>query len=180
MRDQIRLEVEAIHPLDGLESTTIHDTLRWIDSGSQLCRIEKPATPKKHLVSYFAIVDADHLLLVDHINAELWLPPGGHVEPNEHPKEAALREAREELSVEPAFFFDHPVLITSTETVGKTAGHTDISLWYVFHGCVEDQYTYNHSEFASVRWFHRDEIPIERSDPHMARFLTKLYGDQRM
>jgi 8-oxo-dGTP diphosphatase len=179
MREQIRSEVEAIHPLDELERATISDALRWIDSGSELCRIKRPATPDKHLVSYFAIVDSVHLLLVDHINAELWLPPGGHVEPNEHPRETALREAKEELAVEPCFLFEHPILITSTETVGRTAGHTDVSLWYVFAGDVGDEYVFDRSEFAFVQWFHRDEVPLERSDPHMARFLAKLYGTFR-
>ena len=177
MREQIRSEVLTIHPLDELEATTIGDTLKWIDSGLELCRLDKPATPDKHLVSYFAIVDADHLLLVDHINAELWLPPGGHVEPNEHPKETALREAKEELSIAPSFPVDHPILITRTETVGKTSGHTDVSLWYVFAGKRTDAYLFDRSEFASIRWFHRDEIALERSDPHMARFLAKLYRD---
>lgn len=177
MREQIRSEVASIRPLDELETATIEDTLKWIDSGTELCRIRKPADPDKHLVSYSVIVDADYILLVDHINAELWLPPGGHVEPNEHPKETALREVKEELSIEPRFLVDHPILITNSETVGKTAGHTDVSLWYIFSGRRMDDYLFDSSEFASIRWFHRDEIPFEKSDPHMARFLTKLYGD---
>jgi 8-oxo-dGTP diphosphatase len=35
------------------------------------------------------------ILLVDHVNAGLWLPPGGHVEPDEDPEVTARREARE-------------------------------------------------------------------------------------
>jgi 8-oxo-dGTP diphosphatase len=52
-------------------------------------------------VSYVAVLDlADgSSLLVDHINAGLWLPPGGHVESGEHPVETAGREAREELGM---------------------------------------------------------------------------------
>ncbi len=180
MREQIRSEVEAIDPLDELERATIAAALEWIDSGSELCRIVKPATPDKHLVAYFAIVDAEHILLVEHINAGLWLPPGGHVEPDEHPRQTALREAKEELAVEPRFLFTHPILITSTRTVGRTAGHTDVSLWYVFDGNMEDDYAFDHTEFASVKWFHRSEIPFEQSDPHMSRFLAKLYGPARL
>ena len=48
------------------------------------------------------------VLLVNHINAGLWLPPGGHVEPDEHPAQTASREALEELGIaeRPASFGD--------------------------------------------------------------------------
>ncbi|MFI5343447.1 MAG: NUDIX domain-containing protein [Chlamydiales bacterium] len=38
--------------------------------------------------------------LVDHKKANLWLPAGGHVEPNEHPRETVKREILEELSIQ--------------------------------------------------------------------------------
>ncbi|MEU4312510.1 NUDIX domain-containing protein [Nocardia sp. NPDC024068] len=33
------------------------------------------------------------------IKAGLWLPPGGHVEPDEHPARTACREVAEELGI---------------------------------------------------------------------------------
>lgn len=174
MRDQIRTEIESICPIDPLESQTKADTLAWIESGAELCRLEKPATPSRHLVSYFPVVDGDYVLLVDHINAQLWLPTGGHVEPGEHPRETALREAKEELSIEAEFLFDKPILITSTTTVGKTAGHTDISIWYALKGDQRMELAYNQTEFHSIRWFHRDEVPSDRTDPELGRFMLKL------
>lgn len=130
MRTEIRREIELIDPLDELEEISKAKALSWIDSGVELCRLEKPAIPAMHLVSYFVIVDGEYLLLVDHINAELWLPTGGHVESGEHPKTTVLREAREELSIDGEFFHDLPLFLTITETVGRTAGHTDVSIWY--------------------------------------------------
>ncbi|MEO1204418.1 MAG: NUDIX hydrolase [Pseudomonadota bacterium] len=174
MRAAIRDEVELIEPMDSLERQTKLDVLAWIDSGAELCRIEKPATPPKHLVSYFAVVDGDHILLVDHINAELWLPTGGHVDPGEHPRDAALREAREELSLAGEFLRDGPVFLTETETVGRTAGHIDVSLWYLLRGNRASKLTFDESEFRDARWFHRSDVPLERSDRHMSRFLRKL------
>lgn len=177
MRAEIREEVELIRPLDDLERESKLDVLAWIDSGAELCRLEKPATPPKHLISYFAVVDDEHLLLVDHINAELWLPTGGHVDPGEHPRDTALREAGEELSIEGEFLKEGPVLVTVTETVGKTAGHTDVSLWYVLRGDRSAKLDFDDSEFHEVRWFHKNDVPLDRTDKHMSRFLRKLYGD---
>ena len=97
MRAAIRREVASIRPFDELEKIHQADALAWIDSGVPLCRTAKPATPPKHLVSYFAVVDGHDILLVDHKSAQLWLPPGGHVEPGEHPRETVVRELFEEL-----------------------------------------------------------------------------------
>ncbi len=177
MREAIREEVELIQPLDGLELETKRDVLAWIDSGAELCRRVKPATPPKHLISYFAVVDGDHVLLVDHINAELWLPTGGHVDPGEHPRDTALREAQEELSLDGEFLKEGPVFVTVTETVGKTAGHTDVSLWYVLRGDRNSSLAFDTSEFHDAKWFHRDDVPLDRTDKHMARFLQKLFAE---
>ncbi len=174
IRNEIRDEVDAVRTADQEECETKSEVLSWIDSGAQLFRLEKPATPPRHLVSYFALVDGDYILLVDHINARLWLPTGGHVEPDEHPRAAALREAKEELGIDGEFLHDRPLLVTSTETVGRTEGHIDVSFWYVMKGDRRQNLLFDESEFRSVRWFHKDEVPLDRSDPHMGRFLEKL------
>ena len=176
MRREVRKEIVAIKPYDSLEENTISNVLDWIDSGVELCRIRKPDFPRKHLVSYFAVVDDEHLLLVDHINAELWLPTGGHVEPNEHPREAALRECSEELNFSGEFLIDEPILVTSTETVGKTSGHTDVSIWYALKGNRQLPVDYDPGEFNGVKWFHKDNLP-EDTDPHLGRFVEKLYAN---
>lgn len=170
--------VSCIAAFDELEKKHIEDTLTWIRSGAPLFRIAKPDVPNKHLVSYFVLLDsqAKKILLVDHKKALLWLPAGGHVEFNEDPTTTVRRECLEELGVETEFVFEGPVFLTSTVTVGLTAGHTDVSLWYVLKGDQNQLYKYDTSEFNSIRWFGFDEMPYEKSDPHMARFVEKLKG----
>ncbi len=168
--------MELIEPIDELELESRLDVLSWIDSGVEICRMEKPATPPKHLISYFALVDGQHILLVDHIDAELWLPTGGHVEPGEHPRTTVIREAKEELSIECEFLSAGPLFLTINETVGKTAGHTDVSLWYVLRGDRQAKLAFDQSEFCGVKWFHKDDVPLHRTDKHMGRFLRKLYA----
>lgn len=168
--------IAAIVPFDSIEASTRAAALAWVESGGPLCRTEKPATPPQHLVSYFVVIDADYVLLVDHINAGLWLPTGGHVEPGEHPRTTAQREAREELGIDARFVLPTPLFITSAETVGRTAGHTDISLWYVLRGSRAAELRLDLTEFREARWFHRTAVPLAASDPHFGRFLTKFYG----
>lgn len=173
----VESELSSIRPLDDLERAHLVDALGWVASGAQLYRVKKPASPPKHLVSYFAVIDGDYVLLVDHRNAQLWLPTGGHVEPDESPRTTVVRELREELgllvdvdSVGP------PLMVTVTDTVGLTRGHTDVSLWYAVRASRESVLVYDPVEFHSVRWFRFSEVPLERSDPNMGRFLEKLRG----
>jgi len=174
MRQQIRDEIAAIIPLDDVEAAHRADALAWVDSGASLCRTGKPATPPKHLVAYFAVIDGSGVLLVDHRNAELWLPTGGHVEPGEHPRTTVVRELLEELGFAAAHDISAPLMITCTTTVGQTAGHTDVSLWYAVRAERAQPIRFDEGEFKAVRWFDFEAVPHERSEPHLRRFLEKL------
>lgn len=175
MRSVVLSELMAIAPADAGEQVHWDDAIAWVESGAQLFRITKPATPPKHLISYFAVVDEDNILLVDHKNAQLWLPAGGHVEVDEHPRATVVRELYEELGIQISLDdVEPPLMVTCTETVGLTAGHTDVSLWYVVNADMATPITFDASEFNTVRWFKFQDVPLQRSDPHLARFLAKL------
>src|SRR5476649_2053306 len=128
--------VANIEPFDAVERAHRAETRQWIASGAPLYRIHKPDDPHQHLVSYFAVVDiaAAAILLVDHRLAGLWLPTGGHVEPDEDPRDTVTRELHEELGIAAELvpgLSSNPLFITQTTTVGADAGHIDVSLWYV-------------------------------------------------
>ncbi|MFN7709550.1 MAG: NUDIX hydrolase [Holosporales bacterium] len=168
--------VNEMIPFDDQEAQHLTEVRAWIASGAPLYRVQKPDVPDQHLVAYFVLFEeeAQKILLVDHRLAQLWLPTGGHVEPDEDPTDTVRRECFEELGVQAEFWLPHPVFITKTETVGLTAGHTDVSLWYVLRGKDNAHYTFDRGEFREIHWFYFDDIPYERSDPHMKRFIAKL------
>lgn len=60
-----------------------------------------PTVSRDFTVATF-VVNEQQVLLLWHRKIQKWLPPGGHIEANELPDEAAVREVREEtgLSVE--------------------------------------------------------------------------------
>lgn len=173
--DQI---VSSIEPLDPLESEQKQFVRNWIQSGKEIFRVAKPATPDTHLVSYFAVISPTEkkILLVDHKKAKRWLPPGGHVEPNEHPHDTVKREVKEELGIEADFLLDSPLFLTISKTSGAATGigHSDVSLWYVLSGSSQTLLDYDKKEFKRIRWFGIEDIPFDKSDPHMQRFITKL------
>jgi 8-oxo-dGTP pyrophosphatase MutT (NUDIX family) len=176
LRNAIRNLVSSIAPIDDLEKDHLAFVLSWIDTGTELFRIHKPANPPIHLVSYFLVFDPDNssILLVDHKNAGLWLPSGGHVEKDEHPRDTVLRECTEELGIEADFIWDEPYFLTVTQTVGTVEEHTDVSFWYLLKGRSTQSLNFDREEFHGIKWFTLNEIPYERTDPHMKRCMDKL------
>lgn len=147
--------VSKVTPFDDLEAEHQLEILRWLESTDDVYRRAKPATPNRHLVAYIPVVADGSSLLVSHINAGRWLPPGGHVEPDENPVEAARREAHEELGVE-ARFVEHPprpAFVTVTVTGGIDGGHTDVSLWFPLLGRRDMDLSSDPNEFTATRWW---------------------------
>ncbi len=173
MKAVILEELAAIEPLDEVERHHLADARAWIESDAELCRLRKPATPAKHLVAYFPVLEERHILLVNHRNAGLWLPTGGHVEPGEHPRAAVRRELREELGMDySASAIDPPLMITVTSTIGPDS-HVDVSLWYAVRGRRHDPVNFDGIEFEDANWFRFDDLPLNRTDPHLSRFISK-------
>jgi len=54
----------------------------------------------KHFTSSALIVDNNKVLLVYHKKLDVWLYPGGHIEQDENPDEALLREVKEETGLD--------------------------------------------------------------------------------
>ncbi|HYI24822.1 MAG TPA: NUDIX domain-containing protein [Thermomicrobiales bacterium] len=88
------------------------------------------------------VMSGDRVILHPHRKLGIWLPPGGHIEPNELPDEAARREVLEEAGIEidlvgprgiPADYPGQPIQLVrpegiQLETIGP--GHEHIDLVY--------------------------------------------------
>ena len=55
---------------------------------------------ERHFTATGFVVQDNATLLHWHAKLQCWLPPGGHVEPNEDPVQAVLREVAEETGVD--------------------------------------------------------------------------------
>jgi 8-oxo-dGTP diphosphatase len=181
LRAVISTLVAGVRPVDEQEAADQADILGWLGSGQSIFRTVPPATPPKHLVSYFALVDsANHLVLLgDHVKSGLWLPSGGHVEDGEDPRDTVNREAVEELGIR-AVFHDQlgagrPFFLTVTPTLGENS-HLDVSLWFVLACDSAAELTPDPREYRGVRWFplgRPEGWPADQFDPEMGRFARK-------
>ena len=179
-RTGIRDIVSEIRPHDHEEQVLLREVLRRIDNEAEL--VFKNA-PSKQFVTYFVLVDyaRKSLLLVDHIKAKLWLPPGGHVERDETPHATAVRELAEELGPRAAMVStvgSIPLFVSQGETRGS-GRHTDISLWYVVSADEQMWLDPDPGEFAGYKWMSLEQVlsaDISELDPGMHRFVQKLQG----
>lgn len=134
---------------------------------------------EKQFVASVYIIEQERVLLIYHRKLSKWLPPGGHLEPNETPPEAALREAREETGIEIEFIrqenfwverwnaksFERPYLCLLEEIPAykDTPAHQHIDFVYLARavGGVEQQ---NLEETDGLRWFTLEEAEALEAD----------------
>lgn len=183
--------IAAIEPGDDVERRHLRAGRAWAAGGADLYRRHADDVPPMHLVTYAVPWHAagSSILLGAHRKAGLWLPPGGHVAPGEHPWDAVTRECREQLGITaraPVQTGPHPVFFTITRT-RRGAQHTDVALWYLVDTGPDEVAEYDHGagdhdpggdvEFSAVRWFTIMALRQESGhdvEPHLGRFLVKL------
>lgn len=97
----------------------------------------------KHFTATAFVIRGDATLLHWHKRLQQWMPPGGHIEENEEPVEAVLREVREEtglvcevVATSPTHSFPYPDQIPAPYTIliedipGPGEPHKHIDLIY--------------------------------------------------
>jgi 8-oxo-dGTP pyrophosphatase MutT (NUDIX family) len=116
----------------------------------------------RDFVSTVFLVKDKKVLLVKHKKIGLWLPPGGHIENNETPGEAAVREVKEEtgfdIELKPEQF--HRIRILKTHHVEIhpiKEGHEHISFTY-FTTPIGGKLKINHKESDELRWFSKEDL----------------------
>src|SRR6476661_2802122 len=138
-----------------------------------------PAVPHIHEKIDFTVaifvVHEEKILLVHHRKLNKWLPLGGHIELNEDPEQAALREAREESGFEVELLGERPpttepgtrALIAprflDIHRITDTHEHIGMIYWA---RPKSGTMTLAASEHHDIRWVGSDEL--EKLQPPMA------------
>jgi 8-oxo-dGTP pyrophosphatase MutT (NUDIX family) len=132
----------------------------------------------RHFTATTFVVHEGRVLLHCHAKQKLWLPPGGHIERDELPHEAAVREIEEEtglrlrlhsegeaegLAAEMACSVVPQPAFILVEDINPFHQHIDFIYYARLYGEIaEERHGWERSGF---RWFRPDELANESGVP---------------
>ncbi|APJ04718.1 NUDIX domain-containing protein [Silvanigrella aquatica] len=119
------------------------------------------------------INDQNEILLVFHTYIAGWHFPGGGVDKGESPREAVVREVREEAGI---IVKNSPVLFDNY--YHTFAGADDIVCLYVIRDF--DCQSFQSSEIQSVKWFSLKELPLDISKATQRRINEYFYNHKKL
>jgi len=114
----------------------------------------------RHATASVYLVADGATALHDHPGLGLRLPPGGHLERDELPHKAALREAREETGLDPTLLTDHADVSSPTARAVPRPRHLMLADVNVCDGAVGHQHI-DHVYYATVDSREVDPAPGE-------------------
>lgn len=120
---------------------------------------------------YVKETNSDKFLFIKHKKLKKWLPPGGHVEENELPDEAAIRECYEETGLKVRLVGDHPpfdgALVSPhgiQRNIIEPGLHEHMDIIYLAETSEVDNVVLNTSETDGIKWFTSEEIASDSFD----------------
>jgi len=124
---------------------------------------------KRHFTATGFVVDGSRTLLHWHKRLEQWMPPGGHIEPDEDPVQAVLREIEEETGLETEVIagkeaapFDYPKQLPAPYTIlvedipGPDEPHKHIDMIYFCRTI--DGMASRPVDDPTLRWVEEEEL----------------------
>lgn len=144
----------------------------------------------RHFTATTFIVHRRKVLLHLHKKLGIWIPVGGHIDRDELPQEAALREIKEESGLEVRLYNPDPCIEMGEvrqlhrpmhvllENINQFHQHID----FIYYAVSEsDMLSPQDGETANLKWFSAEEVPILDGAPENVRALSleaiKLLGD---
>ena len=152
---------------------------RFLDHVAKTEKLNKEVNIDEHICSFFVPFDrkTKSIYLGHHIKADSWIPPGGHVNLDEHPADTVIREFKEEL--------DYTITKDQVETFSLSI--KDISknprnpckmhydFWYIVH-VPTVKFNYLKKEFYDAYWNTLDEA-IAKIEIPMYKEIVRSIND---
>lgn len=113
------------------------------------------------------IVHNNKVLMVHHKELKMWLPVGGHIEPEEDPEEALFREIEEEAGLKPS---DIEILSSKPELKSSETKFLFTPAFVDIHKISE---THRHIGFTYFAKSKTEKIRLAEQEHHEIRWFTE-------
>jgi len=120
------------------------------------------------------IIHQNKILLVQHSELDIWLPVGGHIEKNETPDQALLREIKEEVGLDVEILNKNDMPIKGNTkynlatpflvNVHSVKDHDHCGLFYICRALNPEQIKIN-KELKNFKWFVIHDLDKENIQP---------------
>jgi len=131
----------------------------------------------------------NQVLMVFHKKLNVWLPPGGHIEEDELPDDAVIREILEETGIrvkikslkqdidisnkDSCRELERPFIILLEDIEGN-GKHNHIDMIYIC-SALNDEFTPQKLEVSDIGWFTLDEINELETFDNVKQTIKKAY-----
>ena len=166
LRDQVRAAVEAHVPVGEREGESRRRLLEVLDA---LPRPFDEEADRRHVTGSAVVVGARGTVLHLHKRLNVWMQPGGHLDPGEGPWDAALRESEEETGLDLVHPAEGPRLL-HVDVHEAAKGHEHYDLRYLLLAEDADP-SPRPGESPHARWFSWDEA-VELADESLRGALA--------
>jgi 8-oxo-dGTP diphosphatase len=112
------------------------------------------------------IVEGGKVLLIYRSKEEYWEVPGGKVENDESPTQAAVREAEEEIGIE--FELEKPFY------TGEFMKDGDLYMWHGYIASTEESPSLEEEKFSDLKWVAKDELQELELAPNLRQIEPAL------
>jgi 8-oxo-dGTP pyrophosphatase MutT (NUDIX family) len=165
--DQLRRQLEVISPVDEREESSIVATLDRLTWPGDLF---DQSSNDHHLTASAFVISERGVVLLCHRILNIWVQPGGHVDPGEGPREAAQRETLEETGLATQHVGEGHVFHVDVHPGPR--GHTHYDLRYVLVAPPLEP-TPLQGESLEVYWFDFAAAST-RAEPALKNALEKV------
>ena len=177
MRDLLIRELSEYRPGDLNEREHVWRTLELLHLRGAVA--SRHHFGPGHLTASAFIIDpqAEKILLHHHRRLNRWLQMGGHLDHGESPREAALREAREESGLQELAPANEEIFDVDVHTIPSGKGepdHIHYDLRYLFTASVDGELKRSEEESNELRWFDFDEAEKAMNEEASSRVLRKV------
>jgi 8-oxo-dGTP pyrophosphatase MutT (NUDIX family) len=133
------------------------------------------------------VIHEGKVLLLWHRKLQMWLPPGGHIDPHELPDEAAIREVKEETGLD-VVLLSQPALPPipgprqlarpegiQLEAIGPNHEHIDL----IYFARLADPKAFGpvaNDEVEQINWYGRDDLDQIPLTAEVRAWVEKALG----